>query len=226
MRPLSYYKGRAKLSCLCWLPLSLSALSIGLLLVLYANENITTKSVSVSGYHRSDGTYVGSYSRRPPGSVQHDRPYENIKLLGIVIVGVGGFTAARSVYKFLLPSPFELLPSISSNELVEVPRDVRVPTLRAQARKDWYCESCRAHIGCGSEYWYYKNTYSSRSRICTLCKEALKRSKADLPSARLRYANELRIIRLKQFSEYYGCCPEEIGIITEPVHRNGTPNIK
>jgi hypothetical protein len=57
-----------------------------------AERHLTPKSVSVSGYYRSDGSYVRPYHRRPPGGVAHDAPYERamgtsqlFMLLGIVI---------------------------------------------------------------------------------------------------------------------------------------------
>ena len=52
-----------------------------------ASANLTPYSVSVRGYYRSDGTYVSPHSRRPPGSVAHDAPYESTRslcLLGMV----------------------------------------------------------------------------------------------------------------------------------------------
>ncbi len=42
----------------------------------YAGTNLTPYSVTVRDYTRSDGTYVRSHSRRPPGGVAHDAPYE------------------------------------------------------------------------------------------------------------------------------------------------------
>lgn len=41
-----------------------------------AENKLTPYSVHVNGYERADGSYVESYSRRPPGSVSHDRPIE------------------------------------------------------------------------------------------------------------------------------------------------------
>jgi|GEM_PF-5428422 len=48
-------------------------------LYLDAGEHLTPYSVSVSGYYRSDGTHVNSYSRRPPGGAKHDAPYETVR---------------------------------------------------------------------------------------------------------------------------------------------------
>lgn len=44
-----------------------------------AGTHLTPYSVSVSGYYRKDGTYIRPYNRRPPGGVNHDAPYENLR---------------------------------------------------------------------------------------------------------------------------------------------------
>jgi hypothetical protein len=55
-----------------------------------AGRHLTPASVSVSGYHRRDGTYVRPYHRRPPGGVAHDAPYERTRSLcqGGMLLGV------------------------------------------------------------------------------------------------------------------------------------------
>jgi hypothetical protein len=40
------------------------------------SEMLTPNSVTVRGYNRSDGSYVSSYTRRPPGAVYKDKPIE------------------------------------------------------------------------------------------------------------------------------------------------------
>src|SRR6266849_5871727 len=74
---IRYWFGRARLAGI------FTILPIGLLLQiggcaanLAAKYEPTPKSVSVSGYYRSDGTHVHPYHRRPPGGAQHDAPYE------------------------------------------------------------------------------------------------------------------------------------------------------
>lgn len=46
-----------------------------------AGTHLTPYSVSVSGYYRKDGTYVGPYNRRPPGSVNKDAPWKRQRFL-------------------------------------------------------------------------------------------------------------------------------------------------
>jgi hypothetical protein len=73
--------GRAWLSGMfTWFPAGLLGSIVGIFIFLYAQSNLTPYSVHVSGYYRSNGTYVNPYTRRPPGSVNHDEPY------GVVVV--------------------------------------------------------------------------------------------------------------------------------------------
>jgi len=65
-----------------------------------ARMNMTPASVSVSGYTRSDGTRVGSYSRRPPGSRSHDRLYELLSVIGFFGVLGGGYCLLSSWENF------------------------------------------------------------------------------------------------------------------------------
>jgi hypothetical protein len=79
--------------------LSIALPLVGLSLFVYcfltyleAGGYLTPASVSVSGYHRRDGTYVQPYHRRPPGGVPHDAPYETTRayyqagmFLGVVV---------------------------------------------------------------------------------------------------------------------------------------------
>ena len=62
-----------------WLliPLDLIVIPIMQDLSAEAEKELTPYSINVNGYQRSDGSYVGSYSRRPPGSVEHDKPFES-----------------------------------------------------------------------------------------------------------------------------------------------------
>ena len=61
-------------------------------------SELTPHSVSVRGYYRSDGTYVNSYNRRPPGSVKHDKPYETIRFITLLIMLPSGLFFVSSFY--------------------------------------------------------------------------------------------------------------------------------
>ena len=55
-------------------------------------NKLTSYSISVRGYYRSDGTYVSPHNRRPPGSVKKDAPYELFRgFLFVILIGSGGF---------------------------------------------------------------------------------------------------------------------------------------
>ena len=64
----------------------------GLLLWMFGCAGVTPASVFVSGFYRSDGTYVGSYNRQPPGSVANDSPFETAEWLGFFFVCSGIYT--------------------------------------------------------------------------------------------------------------------------------------
>jgi hypothetical protein len=74
-----------------------------------AENELTPYSVDVSSYERSDGTFVESYTRRPPGSVEHDKPYERQiseltwSIYFLIIVGI------VSLIAFLLLTVNEIL---------------------------------------------------------------------------------------------------------------------
>jgi hypothetical protein len=56
----------------------------------FSNANITPSSVSVSGYTRRDGTPVSGHNRRPAGSKSHDKPFEWLRgLCVVVMIGSG-----------------------------------------------------------------------------------------------------------------------------------------
>ena len=65
--------------------------AFGVLLLL---EGILTPySVDVSGYTRSNGTYVAPYRRRQPGSARNEENLQVIAGLAFVVMGVGAYRA-------------------------------------------------------------------------------------------------------------------------------------
>jgi len=88
---IRYWFGRARLAgVFTILPIGLALQIGGCAVNLSAHYEPTPASVSVSGYYRSDGTYVHPYHRRLPGGAQHDAPYE--KAAATKKMG-GGFVA-------------------------------------------------------------------------------------------------------------------------------------
>ena len=75
-----------------YLLISIIVFISSLFLYVDIGEKLNPYSVNVRGYHRSDGIYVSPYKRRPPGSVQKDRPYEIVRgILVVFLIGSGGF---------------------------------------------------------------------------------------------------------------------------------------
>jgi len=148
----------------------------GILLWVFGYAGVTPSSVNVSGYHRSDGTYVDSYSRRPPGSVAHDNPFETAEWLGV-------FSFCAGVYILVVkrspgnssPVPFVSIPRAATElasevELAPVPRRQGIATI------NWKCEDCCRPFEAGTSYWY--NTVRIRGAIdvrhyCTVCRDKL-----------------------------------------------------
>ncbi len=74
---IRHWFGRARIAGIFTiLPIALLLQIGGCAVNLTAKYESTPKSVSVSGYYRSDGTYVHPYHRRPPGAAQYDAPFE------------------------------------------------------------------------------------------------------------------------------------------------------
>lgn len=147
---------------------------VGLLLWMFGCAGVTPSSVFVSGYYRSDGTYVGSYNRRPPGSVPHDSPFETAEWLGFFFVCFGVYvlvskdsarnTPTASYRRFPAPTP----------EVPDAIELVPVPTHRGVAESNWRCERCDRPFGEGTPYWFNGcSIQSDTSRYCSLCRDEL-----------------------------------------------------
>jgi hypothetical protein len=65
------------------------------------SRDLTPYSVSVDSYTRSDGTKVQAHNRRPPGSVDRDRGFNNQQALGIFGSIAGGFIILISAFSVL-----------------------------------------------------------------------------------------------------------------------------
>jgi hypothetical protein len=201
-----------------WLsfPAGVLLLVLGPWIMFHASSNITPRSVSVRGYHRADGTYVRPYHRRPPGSVAHDRPYEQLRILGFFLTAGGAVFAYASSRRLFFESPENLLPPLPLDAPPRRPVVVRVPISRATARRRWSCEQCRSEIDRGTQYWFFESSgrYSMRHRFCGSCR-ALLASEAGLHDARMRhyedavrtYYSDRRRRLEEQFRLYYGCDP-------------------
>ena len=152
----------------------------------YNESYLTPYSVSVSGYSRSDGSYVKPYKRRPPGSVSHDKPYENkitslrVKIKFIYIF----FTVSFLLFLFYLYKKI-----INSKELFEnyihtqiisklnfdfnsisnkPPNLINRLISRYSSSKTYYCVYCKRSIG--KEEFHHSNlSKSSPKKTCFNC---------------------------------------------------------
>src|SRR6267154_6883599 len=83
----------------------------GFLLWVLGYAGVTPSSVNVAGSYRSDGTYVTSYSRRPPGSVSHDNPFETAEWFWFFSFCAGVYIlAAKRTTRNSSPVPFVAIP--------------------------------------------------------------------------------------------------------------------
>ena len=212
MRPLCYYRGKAKLAGLLSVPLALFVLVGGYVGCEYAESNITPATVSVRDYFRSDGTHISGYNRRPPGSVAHDRPYEQLRLISFIAVLGAAFWAGRSIYRFVAVPPLSLLPPLDFASLPPPAVEIAVPVLTATARKEWECEDCGTRIATGTAYFYYEGggAHRDRHRYCGPCAAERNRRKKELPGLKREYSEAQARARRDQCLSVYGLPPESL----------------
>jgi hypothetical protein len=140
-------------------------LLVATVVFLFAQAGLTPFSVFVSGYTRADGTQVSSYSRRPPGSVPHDQPYQLLNVVGLVGIVVGVFFAGRPIWHFFSAPPETLIPMPKGAPASpSPPTPVQSPDRSARARKNWKCLGCSIAIARGELYRYVGR--DSRQRYC------------------------------------------------------------
>lgn len=205
MRSARYYWAKARLTRI-WAGAAIAALflSAGTSACWYARENITPRSVSVSGYTRQDGSKVRSYYRRPPGSRKHDSPYEALGVLGFLL-HVGGIAVfAPRALRFVRADPRTLLPPPPGfAERPPHPKLFRVPTRSARARKVWSCTTCGALIPTGATYYYVPTLGPQRDRHCAECPARVRNAKKD---AAARWFSYLRA-QEEQLRQVFGESP-------------------
>lgn len=209
-----------------WFPGGIVADAIGVFAISYARSHLTPYTVSVRGYHRSDGIYVDPHKRRPPRSVEHDKPYEALLLLSFPILLGGLCSTVIPLYRFAKLSDWDLLPAAEYESLFpKMPARVRVPDNLAEARRDWLCARCRNVIHHGEPYYYHAaSNRRSRVRFCTRCKLRIEGEHRSYPEELSVYHAELRREEadrrravVGQYERYYGFMPSNETNI--PLHR-------
>ncbi len=209
-----HFLGRAWLAGLfTWFPAGLLGDTVGIGTFAYAQWNLTPYSVSVRGYHRSDGTYVRAHRRRPPGSVEHDEPYEFLRIFSVLLFLAGTTVAGIPIYRIAQKSDWDLLPKlVYESNLPDKPREICVPHKSAKARSAWLCARCRTLISPCDSYYYYGDRW--RTRFCPQCRIQLLSEKhaeaskipAYLEVARKEEAEKLAL-RIEQYKHCYGSAP-------------------
>jgi len=174
-------------------------------------RHLTPYSVSVSGYTRSDGTYVRGYNRRPPGGARHDSPYEIVikfSVIGGIILSIYGYDLIKKFHNMDVISEFKK--EIKYNDdypqknfyFLDIPMKSSVP------KKNWKCQLCHESIQAGSQYFYYAKERSSiRSRFCANCVKKMisdnlhNKEKEKIFLARCREVDKLRETQFRE--EFY-----------------------
>ena len=206
-----YLLGRSWLAGMfTWFPAGLLGSIIGIFLFVHAQSNLTPYSVGVRGYYRSNGTYVSSYTRRPPGSVKHDDPYEGLRLFAGFIVIAGTAASGISLYRIVKVPDIDLLPRIDyKSHLPEKPCDILIPHKLAKARSTWLCMRCCESINPGDIYFYYGDSW--RTRFCPNCRLRLMDEKRSQEMKMLAYMEavkkeetERQALRTAQYRHFYG----------------------
>jgi hypothetical protein len=148
-----------------------------------AGQNLTPYSVHVRGYNRSDGTYVSSYQRRPPGGVAHDEPYESTRALCTIIIILSSSIGVFSIYLFVKDKDVEIIGNLRKeiyskikeelNFQINLPdkpenlinrRISRYPNIY----KTYYCFICKKPIGYG-EFHYSDLKQKNPKKLCLNC---------------------------------------------------------
>jgi hypothetical protein len=198
------------------LPIGLVLQIGGYAVNLSAHYKPTPKSVSVSGYHRSDGTYIHPYHRRPSGAAQHDAPYEaaaqNKRMGGGFVSLIGGIVVAIVLVRFFATPDWDLLPDLKyTSHLPPKPRDFEVPSFTARARAFWVCCRCSQTITPGDAYYY---AHVGR-KYCLHCRNRLSDEWAtELPkwltyeAARRHEKAEKLKLRFEHYKRFYGRMPD------------------
>ena len=147
---------------------------------------LTPYSVQVEGYYRSDGTYVHPYNRRPPGSVDHDLPFEKtekrmfwgifglvtITTISLLLFSINALNEVRNVERnYLIYAEKEILAKMKFDfsELSDKP-DHLINRLisRYNTSKVYSCIYCRRAISY-NEFHYSSLASNKPSKICINC---------------------------------------------------------
>lgn len=215
MKAPTYYIAKARLSgVFSRFPAGLALVLAAVIVILFAQDNLTPFSVFVHGYTRSDGTRVSSYYRRPPGSVPHDRPYEQLRLAGVVVLVIGGYVSGKPLWLFFRARPETLLPALDNVPVPPSPPErVQNPKQTAKARRNCSCQECGCIIPKGTTYYYVEaaRARGPRSRYCGTCAARLsartklyQQQQKEFEAAMAQYRTVVGQLKRQQFISVYG----------------------
>lgn len=170
-----------------------------------AGQHLTPYSVHVRGYYRSDGTYVSSYQRRPPGGVAHDKPYKSTRALCTIVFIFSASVGGTSIYLFVKDKDVEIIGNLRKEiyskikeglnfqiNLLDKPGNLinrrisRYPNIF----KTYYCLICKKPVEYG-EFHYSDLKYKNPNKVCLDCLSSY------LPNQQLQRFNEY----LEKFTE-------------------------
>lgn len=178
---------------------------LGFSLLIYSSLEMTPRSISVSGYTRSDGSYVRGYSRRPSGGAQHDAPFEVMSMFFGALTLFSGFYFGIKVKEYLM---FDVESDFRRNfkfsydypEMKIYLKDI--PNIKIVPKKNWNCNSCNKAILAGTEYFYYNNeSQSNHSHICNNCRSNFILHNNNYYKIKKEYDTEYEVIKKKRITE-------------------------
>jgi hypothetical protein len=191
--------------------LSIGLFVVGSFLLLFSLSKSTSFSERVSGYRRSNGTYVRGYSRRPSGGVSHDMPYEILGAVSVLLAVTGVAIGGMTCKDYQDTSDWDLLPAIDfSPNLPPCPRSIQlidIPSNLSKARKAWSCVECELIIHPGNTYFKVHDRYFSLKReqvtstkygiqferMCLNCKKKLQEWSNSEMARKPQYEKEMQL---------------------------------
>lgn len=184
--------------------------TIFIFILFIVSSEITPASISVSGYTRRDGTSVHSYSRRPPGSVDHDAPYQTMQLIfGVagVASGVYCIVKIRKFKKFNIDEHYLANFKFEYQYPVLSIKKKAIPTKMVTPRKSWNCDICNKLIYSGTVYYCYsKEQKYNHTHICSDCREEIEKVNRLYNREKklfdVKYA-QVRLLRIEEFANQY-----------------------
>jgi len=165
------------------LPICVVIILVSLYFYIEAGQHLTPYSVHVRGYYRSDGTYVSSYQRRPPGGVTHDKPYKSTRSLCTIVFILSVCVGGSSIYLFVKDKNVEIIENFRKEIYLKVKEELNFqinlpdkPKNLINRRiskypniyKTYRCLICKRPIEYG-EFHYSDLKHKNPNKVCLDC---------------------------------------------------------